>query len=248
MRMYSDEDIEALLDDWPGLRRRPGKTPHVCTLAGSVAFESTPKGLPCITDTYALRLDVPMGIPDALPRVFEEGGRLRWDPDDHVNSDGSLCLGSPLRLRLLQRECQGLVSFVEASVVPFLYAASWRAQGNKGYPFSELAHSGAGLIDDYSAVVGFQGHLPVANALAALSLRRRVANKHPCPCGGGRRLGVCACRTRINYLRRFAPRRLWKQTHSEFLVENPLPSMPRRSKGSSKLRTNFWVSCLKCPA
>ncbi|MBA3485862.1 MAG: hypothetical protein H0T88_01495 [Lysobacter sp.] len=236
MRVYSDEDIEALLDAWPRLRRRPGTTPHVCTLAGSFEFESTPKGLPCIADTYALRLDVPMGIPDVLLRVAELGGRLRWDPDDHVNSDGSLCLGSPLRLRLLQRESQGLVAFVEASVVPFLYAASWRAQGNKGYPFSELAHFGAGLIDDYSSIVGFHGHLPVAHALAALSLRRRVANKRPCPCGGGRRLGACACRTRLNGLRRIAPRRLWKQTHSEFLVENPLPRVPRRFKGSSKLR------------
>ena len=37
--------------------------------------------------------------------------------------------------------------------------------------------------------------------LCLTGMKKRVANKHPCPCGSGRRLGRCHCR-RVNHLRR----------------------------------------------
>ena len=239
MRALVEEDIEALLDAWPQLRRRPGSRHGVCTLAGPFGFECAPPGLPPIADTYALRLEIPLGIRGALLRVFEEGGRLRRDPDEHVNDDGSFCLGSPLRLQLLLRDCAGLVAYVEGCVVPFLYAASWRSQGNAGYPFHELPHYGPGLTEDYGALVGIRGHRQIASSLGLLTLNRRVANKHRCPCSSGARLGMCSCHHRLNALRALAPRSFWRQTLLEYLRMNPLPEILPRPKRQRKPRN--WL-------
>lgn len=236
MRVFTEQDIDALLDAWPRLRRQPGTRHGVCTLAGPLGFNLAPPGLPAISDTYALRLEIPLGIRGALLRVFEEGGRLRHDPDEHVNDDGSFCLGSPLRLQLLLRDCAGLVAYVEGCVVPFLYAASWRSQGNTGYPFHELPHYGPGLIEDYSALIGIRGHRQIASALGLLTLKRRVANKHSCPCSSGARLGVCPCHNRLNALRSLAPHSYWRQTLLEYLRMNPLPDIIPRPQCQRKPR------------
>lgn len=235
-RAFDEANVEALLDAWPRLRRRPGAQAGVCTLAGLFGFELAPPGMPVISDTYLLRLEIPLGTPGALLSVFEEGGRLRKDPDEHINEDGSFCLGSPLRLRLLMRESVGLVAFLERCLVPFLYAASWRSQGNEGYPFHELPHYGPGLIEDYGALLGIRGHRPIAFALALLSAKRRVANKRPCACGSGKRLGACRCHHRLNSLRAVAPRSFWRKMLLEYLRQNPLPEIPPRPKRARKPR------------
>lgn len=236
MKAIGEADVEALLDAWPRLRRRPGGQDGVCTLVGQFGFELAPLGKPAISDTYSLRIEIPLGNPDTLVGVFEEGGRLRRDPDEHINDDGSFCLGSPLRLRLLMRESVGLVAFLERCLVPFLYAATWRSQGNVGYPFQELPHYGPGLIEDYGALLGIRGHRPIAIALELLSTRRRVANKRLCACGKGKRLGACGCHHRINALRALAPRCFWRKTLLEYLRQNPLPKIPPRQKRARKPR------------
>lgn len=236
MRAIGEADVEALLDAWPRLRRRPNDQDGVCTLVGQFGFELAPHGKPAISDTYSLRIEIPLGNPDALLGVFEEGGRLRKDPDEHINDDGSFCLGSPLRLRLLMRESVGLVAFLERCLVPFLYAATWRSQGNVGYPFQELPHYGPGLIEDYGALLGIRGHRPIAIALTLLATKRRVANKRLCACGKGKRLGACCCHYRLNALRALAPRCFWRRTLLEYLHQNPLPALPSRPKRARKRR------------
>jgi hypothetical protein len=44
------------------------------------------------------------------------------------------------------------------------------------------------------------GRADLGEFVRLAALRRREANKHPCPCGSGRRLGRCHNR-RVNHLR-----------------------------------------------
>jgi hypothetical protein len=207
---FSETRIEELLQAWPRLRRAPSLNKRVGVIQGWLAFTLKPTGLPEITDTYRLRLKVPLAGSLDLPVVYEEGGRIPRTDDNHVNPLGNLCLGSPWRIRIKCGSPPSLIDFVEQCVVPFLYAASWREQGNPGFPFDELAHGSEGLLADYERLLEVQGRLAVGHALYLLSLRRRVANKRRCPCRCGQRLGTCAYRHHLAALREQAPRSFYR--------------------------------------
>ena len=199
---FSQQDIDALLEAWPRLRRKPNLDTDVCSVAGPLAFSMSPTGLPTLEDSYVIRIDVPMSPTELAPRVYEEGGRIPRDIHHHVFDSGALCLGSRWTVRQKLGDPPSLIGLVEQCVVPFLYAASWREQGGVGYPFADLAHGGAGLLDDYECILGLTGSEAVADALHALTRRRREANKLRCPCGCQRRLGRCPYRLQLDVLRK----------------------------------------------
>jgi hypothetical protein len=62
-----------------------------------------------------------------------------------------------------------------------------------------------GIIEDLADVFGVQ-KVMVAGFVRVAAMKKRVANKRPCPCGGELRLGLCH-RKRLNMLRRRLGRR-----------------------------------------
>lgn len=186
--------------------------------------------LPTLSDRYSIRINIPLEATESAPEVFEEGQRIPRDADHHVNESGTLCLGSPWSVRRTLGDPPNLVKFVEQSVVPFLYAATWREQGRPGYPFSELAHGGAGLLDDYESTFGVKGSQAVARALDALTRRRRESNKCPCPCDCGCRLGRCQYRFKLDGLRQGLTRAFFRKLRDQFRLEYP----PTRHVGRTR--------------
>lgn len=197
-------------------------------LEGRLEFVLDTPGYTRIKDTYSVRMEVPLGQTEHIPEVFETGRRIPCDADHHVNPNGALCLGSPWRVRQLLGRPASLVSLVERCVIPFLYAASWRAQGNEGYPFAELPHGRAGLLDDYSSILGIDGPVAVLRALEALAQRRREANKLPCPCCCGVRLGRCPYRFTLNSLRQGMTRTSFRGLRDQFEGVYPPEAPPRK--------------------
>lgn len=218
---FTEADIDELLEAWPRLRRQPSTCAHVCRVAGPLTFELSYPNLPTLSDCYSIRIDVPLNATEFAPEVFEEGQRIPPDVDHHVNKGGALCLGSPWSVRRTLGDPPNLVRFVEQSVVPFLYAATWREQGNLGYPFSELAHGGAGLLDDYESILSVSGSEAVARALDALARRRRDSNKHPCPCGCGYRLGLCPYRFKLDHLRQGLTTTFFRKLRDQYKKQQP---------------------------
>lgn len=233
---FSQDDIDALLTAWPSLRRVPNMHADAAVLEGRLEFVLHPPGYTRIEDSYSVRMDVPLGQTEGIPEVFETGRRIPCDADHHVNPNGALCLGSPWRVRQLLGRPASLVALVERCVIPFLYAASWRAQGNEGYPFAELPHGRAGLLDDYSSILGVDGPTAVLRALDALARRRREANKLPCPCRCGLRLGRCSYRSTLNSLRRGMTRSSFRHLRDQFKREYPPEAPPRKSR----LKQSTW--------
>lgn len=183
------------------MRVLPSTGGDVC-LEGQFAFHADFEGGPVIEDTYHLRIEVPPAFPDAAPHVYELGARIPRDLDHHVFPlSGRLCLGSTLRLRAIARDANGLAPFGQLAIVPYLYAASFRERTGGPFPFGELAHGRAGLLDDYAQMLGLEQPEQVAQALALGAMRKRLANKYPCPCGCGRRLGVCPYRKSLSAFR-----------------------------------------------
>lgn len=213
MRFEERIGLRRFLEAYPGMRVLPSSG-DTLRLKGGFAFEADYEGGPLIKDEYQLQIDVHRSFPDTLPVVRELGGRIPRHADHHVYADGALCLGSPLRLHLLLHAEPDLVSFARRCILPYLYAATHREE-HGAYPFGELSHGRDGLLNDYARIFDVDSPEQAAATLSLLGIKRRLANKHPCPCGCGRRLGVCKFNARVRELREQYGRPLFKRLYAQ---------------------------------
>ena len=148
--------------------------------------------------------------PEGLPQVFEVGGRIQPVADEHAFPNGQLCLGSALRLRTVIGKTLDMVGFADRCIVPFLYATTRRV-AERRFVLGELEHGRGGLIADYQELLDVQDEAAVRATLRILTTKPTSADRHPCPCGCGQRLGQCEYRHRICRLRALAPRKTFRQ-------------------------------------
>ena len=188
--------MKELLSKYPGLRLRPIVSGCVI-LAGNFAFSAEGPTKEGIDDLYEIEIAIPKQFPDQLPRVRETKGRI--PSSFHKLVDGSLCLGSETRLRLIVLQSPSILSFVEDCIIPYLYGYSYFEQHGK-LPFGELSHGGKGIREDLAELFGVKTDM-VADFVRAAALKKGTANKRLCPCGSTLRVGKCHHK-RINHLRK----------------------------------------------
>ena len=189
--------VDDLLAAYGGLKLIPVSDGPV-KVSGLLAFEASARNRGTISDEYGVEIAVPDDFPRSLPAVRETAGRI--PKSFHTNPDGTLCLGSPTRLRLFQSGRPSLERFVTKCVVPYLYGHAY-FEKHGVMPFSELRHGESGVLQDLALLYGASSDTAVADFVRLTALSKRVANKARCPCGSGRRLGRCHNR-RLNDLRR----------------------------------------------
>jgi len=207
-RTYARWGIEPLLDKYRGLTICPnGSTDLV--LSGPLAFSAHHASNEPILDNYDVKMVVPDTFPAELPSVWETSGRI--PRSFHAHNDGSFCLGSPIRLRLKVRRCPTLLAFVERCVIPYLYSFSYLQRHGK-LPYGDLAHGNEGLVADYMVIFGIQDEHRCLEFLRLAGIQRRRANRHPCPCGSGLRVGKCHNKT-LNRLRGICGRLLFRDEY-----------------------------------
>ncbi len=186
-----------LLQKFPRLALSPIVGSHV-RIAGIINFSAQFLDLEQIEDEFEVAIDIPQRFPQQLPKVTETAGRI--PRDFHINLDSSLCLGSPTRQRLALSERPTLLTFIQKCVIPYLYAFSY-FQKYGVLPFGDLAHGLKGIRQDYASLFGVKDEDAAGKMVRLASMKKRSANKYPCPCGSGRRVGKCHNR-RINQLRK----------------------------------------------
>lgn len=184
----------------------------ILIVKGVFSFSAKPREGREIIDSYQIEILMPAAFPAAIPKVFEKGVKIPRDGKHHVNPDGTLCLGSPLRLLKKISEKPNLVGFSEKCLVPYLYAVSNKLQNGGEFAFSELPHGDQGIIDDYLDMFKLKTRAQVIQTLKLLGMKRRLANKAPCPCNCGQRLGKCPFHLRLKQYRNIAPRS-WFRAH-----------------------------------
>lgn len=193
--------LREFLVDYPDMRLIP-ETGTFLVLKGMFRFTASIQDTNEITDSFALLIRVPTVFPRDIPRVTEIAGRIPNDGKHHINqNDGTLCLGSPLRLLYNLSRNPTMVGFAENCLVPYLYAMSRNL--NEGIPFifGELQHGSPGELNDYTELLGLKNSDQAKMAVQLLSMKERSANKRPCPCGCGKRLGHCDFRVRLSKVR-----------------------------------------------
>lgn len=205
--------LSQFLDDYPGMSTAPCCSSDTY-LRGKFNFKAIVPGGEEIEDNFRLEIIVPDKFPQVLPKVKEIGAKIPRNSDFHVNHDGTLCLGSPLRLMRKIYKNPSVSGFANECLVPYLYAVSHKIKNGGNFIFGGLDHDEEGIIDDYSELFGLKDHSQVAEATRLLGLKKRIANKQPCPCGCGKRLGACAFRHRLNEFRKMAPVS-WFKSHAQ---------------------------------
>ena len=189
-------DLQSFLLAYPGMTINPSLGAEYI-VQGSLSFSAKFKKNDRITDSYRLKIIIPPGYPKKLPVVREIGNRIPRERDHHVMDNGSLCLGSPLRLLQKITKNPSLCSVAENCIIPYLYANSHKQKfGN--YPFSELEHGPPGEIKDYVDLFNLHTVEQVKYAIRLLGMKKRLANKKLCPCGCNIRTGRC----KFNYVLR----------------------------------------------
>jgi hypothetical protein len=173
-----------------------------------------------ITDSFRLRIVVPTKFPQDLPVVEELDGRIPRRGAYHINPDGSLCLGSRLRLLVTIARDPTLIGFASNCLVPYLFAISHKILDGGDLAFGELAHGSPGETADYMNLFGLKTAEQVKRAIEYLGLKKRRANNLPCPCGCGRRLGICFFNRRIRRYRQLANKKLFREVALDLTRES----------------------------
>lgn len=150
------------------------------------------------TITFEIEIYVPYSFPDDLPLVREVGGKIPKEKDFHASQDGFLCLGSPVRLRLIAHDKASLEQYLEVCLVPYLYAIWKKLCFEEEMPFGELDHGRPGIIKDYMDLFGVQSEEHVMTMLKILHGGLKEAAEDPCPCGCCRKLEGCSYRKKLN--------------------------------------------------
>jgi hypothetical protein len=209
--LYYRFGVVEALERFSGLSIRPSGTGEL-VLRGGLEFSASNAAVGCAEDCFRIEIRVPKNFPVVMPSVRELANRI--PATFHKLRDGSLCLGSPFQIRAKLRTVPTLSGYIERCVIPYLFGFTVFERTGK-MPFGELEHGGRGLLDEFREITGAKSDVACISFVRLLGMKKRIANKLPCPCGSGRRLGKCHSR-RINRLRNIASRG-WYSGQAEYL-------------------------------
>tara|TARA_Y100000768_G_C23986079_1_gene688911 strand:- start:1208 stop:1870 length:663 start_codon:yes stop_codon:yes gene_type:complete len=208
-------DLRQFLNDYPFMALKPTKDDSII-LKGDFQFIAKSENGPEVRDNFDLMIKIPFGFPKKIPKVWETNNKIprTKEGEFHVNPDDSLCLGSPLRILDKIDRTKTLVGFTKSCLVPFLYAVSIKIQKGGDFYMGELAHGLPGILDDYKDLFGIDNDSMIIETLKLIGSKKRIANKKPCTCSCGKRLGKCNLRFTVNRLRTTASRS-WFKKHAK---------------------------------
>lgn len=213
MSVFNKIGLREFLQSYPRMVVKPSSEPEL-HIEGQFEFAGSSAAHGTITDSYHLRVMVPSIFPRSLPTVEELDHRIPRAGAYHVNPDGSLCLGSRLRLLFELAKNPTLEGFAEHCLIPYLFGVSHKLLHRGKFPFGELPHGLPGELLDCVNLFGLRTEAQARLVIRYLSMKKRRANKLPCPCGCSQRLGVCRFNWRVRQFRRLAERTWFRSLSS----------------------------------
>lgn len=197
---YSEFSIKPTVDDYISLSGQ---------LQRRVQFkEYEPREI-----SYSLTILIPTAYPFELPIVYENENQIEKVSSNHINPDGSFCLGSPIRLKLVLKKSVDFKDFFESCVLPYLYAVDMNRENGQGFVFGELEHGGEGLISDFKDLFHLEKTEGIYQMLKVLANKKKTANKMNCPCGCSKRVTRCKYFSYVIRMRKTFPRKEWEQQY-----------------------------------
>ncbi len=206
----------------PSMRLQPVSRAGETIVSGQIYFHRKYKNIR-IDDSYSLSISIPRDCPYNTPKIRETGSKIPHKSAFHVNPDGTLCLGSPIRIMLLLNRTLNFNAYSEHFIIPYLFAVSAKLQGeSKGMIFGELTHGKPGVVDDYVQLFGITAQSPhnratqVEHVLWLLTQSRKKARRKRCFCGCEKPLMYCRSYRYIRNYWKALPRIAWRNYIREF--------------------------------
>lgn len=210
---YETLQVDACLERYPGLRSVPSRDSDL-VVGGTLAFRVVGPDREEIADEYEVELRVPHRFPTSLPTARETARRI--SESYHKLEGDLLCLAAATELRMRLTLSPTLLTLVEGFVIPYLYGHSYFIKHHGKMPYGELSHGDKGIRECLAAMFGARQPNSAEEFLRLAGMKKRVANRQPCPCGSGRRLGRCHNRN-VNRLRRRMGRGWFRTEYTKVL-------------------------------
>lgn len=210
------DEVYDFLRDYPRMSLLPFDGRSV-RLEGTYEFRAVFQDNPVIQDQYLISIEISKDFPFQLPIVKEIGGKIFPNSNNHINGDGTICLGSPIKLMEKIYSNPTLNTFAKKCITPYLYAMSYKEQYGGKLIFGELSHGIVGLFEDYKEIFNVGNEEAVLRILDILSSKKREANKKICPCGCNRRSGKCNFRKSLTQFKKIASRRYYKYQYNTMI-------------------------------
>jgi hypothetical protein len=163
-------------------------------------------------DRYSVEIVLLADYPNAVPLVWETGGKIPRHADHHVNKEsGEACLFIPDERWKIYPPGTAFLGFLNSPVRNFFLGHSvFRRTGE--WPFGQRRHGSAGILEYYGELLGTDDVTVILGYLECLS-RPTLKGHWPCPCKSGKRVRDCH-RPQINDLRTKIPCELAKKSWS----------------------------------
>lgn len=225
--------LDELLTRHTGLRIEPSPSEDVI-IKGALSFRLIGPNEVVIEDEYDVEIHVPMDFPIGVPTTYETGQRI---PDDYHKLEGNaLCLGAPTALRIRLQKSPTLLTIVDEFLIPYLAGYTHLAQTGMVL-FGELPHGSEGIRQYLRELFKCSRAAHPEDFARLASLKKELANKFPCPCGSGRRLGKCHNRA-VNEVRKNYGRKWFIGEYSRLTDQLPFtPSIVKRVRKRKKSRS-----------
>ena len=157
-------------------------------LSGPLPFEASANGHSTIAECFEIELTIPDDYPENLPRVRETGGKIDSDYD-HLNGDGTLCLGIPIEKHRIFWQQPSLLGFVNRLLIPYFFGyCHYKKYGT--HPFGEAEHGAVGIVQHYMDTLELADEC-TALAVIVFLVEHGYRGHHPCPCGSGKKVRKC---------------------------------------------------------
>lgn len=151
---------------------------------GNLGFCANVKGEE-IKEDYEINTIISPKYPRILPATYEVGEKL--DKSFHINPDDTLCLGTPLEMKINFAEQPNLLGYFENLVIPFFLTAKLASMGRQ---VEQHVHGGVGILKFYCQLFGITDMFKAKSFLRLLA-KGKCSRKKQCPCNSGRRLKNC---------------------------------------------------------
>jgi hypothetical protein len=179
------EQFEYLVRFYPDLQLSDQKS---IKIEGTILMRKQYKEVPLIEE-YTIRIEISKEYPKNLPKVYETSSKIPKG-FNHINYDGSLCLGVENELYLKFEKNPTLLYFIDELVCGYLYSAKFFDKFGV-YPIGERSHGPAGVLESYKERFNLNNDNNVLSMLDAIIKTNIYRGHAPCPCGSGLKIRNC---------------------------------------------------------